>query len=244
MILATIVILIFAILLLWKGKGWLGERNVSRKLSWLPSEEYHVMNDIMLPTSYGTTQIDHIVVSIYGVFVIETKNYKGIISGGQNTEKWTKNVFGNKYDIPNPIRQNKVHVAAVSQVLNKANILCNIHSIIAFSRQANIAANWKDCDIVYYNELRSAIRKYQQEQLTPQEMAKAEDAIVAANITDYQARRAHVHNVRQTIAEREKKINNGICPRCGGHLILRHGKYGNFYGCSNYPKCKFIQKVK
>ena len=36
-------------------------------------------------------------------------------------------------------------------------------------------------------------------------------------------------------------IDNNICPRCGGTLIERNGKYGAFMGCSNYPKCKFIK---
>ena len=32
------------------------------------------------------------------------------------------------------------------------------------------------------------------------------------------------------------------CPKCGGQLIHRNGKYGIFIGCSNYPKCKYIRK--
>lgn len=35
----------------------------------------------------------------------------------------------------------------------------------------------------------------------------------------------------------------GDCPKCGAKLVLRNSKYGNFYGCSNYPKCKFIKNV-
>ncbi|MCD8294480.1 MAG: topoisomerase DNA-binding C4 zinc finger domain-containing protein, partial [Clostridia bacterium] len=34
-------------------------------------------------------------------------------------------------------------------------------------------------------------------------------------------------------------INQGVCPMCGGKLVLRRGKFGAFYGCSNYPECKF-----
>ena len=66
--------------------GKSGERRVARKLDWL-SEEYIVLNDIMLPTQYGTTQIDHVVISPYGIFVIETKNYKGWIFGHENSEE-------------------------------------------------------------------------------------------------------------------------------------------------------------
>ena len=36
--------------------------------------------------------------------------------------------------------------------------------------------------------------------------------------------------------------SNDICPRCGGTLVKRSGKYGAFMGCSNYPKCRYIKK--
>ena len=35
-----------------------------------------------------------------------------------------------------------------------------------------------------------------------------------------------------------------ICEKCGAKLILRNGKYGEFYGCSNYPNCKFTKKIE
>jgi len=47
--------------------------------------------------------------------------------------------------------------------------------------------------------------------------------------------------------EPKPKISENICPKCGGKLVIRvarHGKnVGNkFWGCSNYPKCKFIKQ--
>lgn len=84
-----IIILILIVLLnfpLWPSKGNAGEKAVSRKLSRLPKEEYKVLNNVMLATSKGTTQIDHIILSIYGIFVIETKNYNGWIYGGEESE--------------------------------------------------------------------------------------------------------------------------------------------------------------
>ncbi|NLH92558.1 MAG: hypothetical protein GX481_08950 [Atopobium sp.] len=41
----------------------------------------------------------------------------------------------------------------------------------------------------------------------------------------------------------ESKPNELICPKCGGKLILRNGKFGTFYGCENYPKCKFTISI-
>lgn len=44
--------------------------------------------------------------------------------------------------------------------------------------------------------------------------------------------------------DNEEYFKKGIevCPRCGGSLVERSGKYGKFFGCSNYPKCRFIKK--
>lgn len=34
-----------------------------------------------------------------------------------------------------------------------------------------------------------------------------------------------------------------ICPKCGSKIVLKEGKYGKFYGCSNYPECKFTLNI-
>lgn len=44
-----------------------------------------------------------------------------------------------------------------------------------------------------------------------------------------------------SLIEEEEKQN--ICPYCKTELVARKGKYGDFYGCSNYPKCKFTKKM-
>ena len=38
------------------------------------------------------------------------------------------------------------------------------------------------------------------------------------------------------------KTDGGICPQCGGKLIMRNGKYGSFIGCSNFPNCRYTKK--
>ena len=60
-------------------KGIVGEKIISVLLSGLPKEQYILLNDVILQTEKLTTQIDHILVSVYGIFLIETKNYKGWI---------------------------------------------------------------------------------------------------------------------------------------------------------------------
>ena len=59
-----------------KIKGYLGERSVAVILSFLPFDKYKIINDILIKSNDRTIQIDHLVISLYGIFVIETKNYK------------------------------------------------------------------------------------------------------------------------------------------------------------------------
>jgi len=47
------------------------------------------------------------------------------------------------------------------------------------------------------------------------------------------------------LAEKSKnKSDSKVCPKCGGNLVERIGKYGKFYGCSNYPKCQYTKNIK
>ena len=104
----TLIIIIAALIsfAVWlrSSKGRIGEQRVAHILGRLPKDRYRVINNLLLRTSSGsTTQIDHIVISEYGIFVIETKFYKGLIYGGENSEYWTQNIYGHKYSLRNPI---------------------------------------------------------------------------------------------------------------------------------------------
>ena len=59
------------------------------------------------------------------------------------------------------------------------------------------------------------------------------------NIREIVDNKTHVRNVKEAKFKTDSIIASGICPQCGGTLVRRNGKYGKFYGCSNYPKCKF-----
>ena len=88
-------------------KGKRGERLVAMRLRKGLSDEYLILNDIYLPLPDGTTtQIDHIVVSQYGVFVDETKTYSGWIFGDEKSKDWTQSIYRKKSRFQNPMRQN------------------------------------------------------------------------------------------------------------------------------------------
>lgn len=122
-------------------KGWDGELTV--KLGqWLSlnKKTYHVFNNVTLPNfGGGTTQTDHIIVSIYGIFVIETKNMKGCIYGNENDPKWTQIVFIKRYPFQNPLRQNYKHIKTISEILKIPEN--KFHSIIFFIGSCKLQRN-------------------------------------------------------------------------------------------------------
>jgi Nuclease-related domain len=76
-----------------KIKGYLGEKSAAFFLSKLDKTKYKVINNIMLQVRNKMTQIDHVVVSNYGIFVIETKNYKGWIIGNEFDDNWKQVIY-------------------------------------------------------------------------------------------------------------------------------------------------------
>jgi hypothetical protein len=96
-----------------------GEALVSRvALTNFGPPDYHLMNHVTLQLKDGTTQIDHILVSRFGVFIIETKDYDGWIFANAKQASWTQVLFMRKFKFQNPIFQNFRHVRAVQGLLD------------------------------------------------------------------------------------------------------------------------------
>jgi Nuclease-related domain len=96
-----------------------GEALLSRVLlTKFSPPDYHLMNHVTIRMNNGTTQIDHILVSRFGIFVIETKDYKGWIFANANQAKWTQVLFKWRFRFQNPIFQNMRHVKAVRGLLD------------------------------------------------------------------------------------------------------------------------------
>jgi len=235
--------LIILLRIIFPSKGKVGEKRVSHKLDKLPEDKYRVLNNVILPTQSGTNQIDHIVVSVYGIFVIETKFYSGWIFGGENSEYWTQNIYGNKYQLYNPVLQNGGHVRTLLRLLKEYGDL-PIFPIVAFSPQADLHINTTNACVVYWNQLYATIRRYSRERLSMEQVRAICRAIESSRLSSEEKENMKLHNenVHKTVFKKEESLSSGRCPRCGGKLVLRDGKYGKFYGCSNYPRCRFTQQ--
>lgn len=237
----SILILAF---LLWMAfgaplRGDIGEGTVARRLKSLPCNKYTVFNDVMVKTGRGSVQIDHIVVSQYGIFVIETKNISGIISGTENGENWTKTDNGRRYEFFNPITQNTGHINALAHKLNVPT--SKFISIIAFSTRGRFMCRQLPDSVIYIPQVAGKIKCYRDIKLSVKRANEIADQIQKIKKYKQVSNRQHICDVQNAIAMRGRKIAAGICPSCGGRLTIRHGQYGDFWGCSNYPKCKYTR---
>lgn len=234
-----------------KYKGKKGEWHVHNTLSLLP-KEYTVLNDVVLKTTSGTTQIDHIVVSRYGVFAIETKNYRGEVYGSDNQQQWTQIIktdvrypkkwykvytYFTKNYFYNPVKQSLSHMYSIKKVLADWPNL-KVVPIVVFAGSAVLKVATQH-HVIYEDQLLPTIRSYNIPILSNADLASVISCLTQKNIREQVGDKAHIRNVYAAKQRFNDKITSGICPRCGGTLVLRNGKYGRFYGCNNYPQCKF-----
>jgi len=223
-----------------KIKGALGEKSVAFLLSGLDKTKYKLINKIMLQVGNKTTQIDHVIVSNYGIFVIETKNYKGWIIGKEFDDNWKQVIYKRKEKLHNPIKQNYGHIQALKEILNEFEDI-NYISIIAFTTRADLKVTSKT-DVVYTINLPKTIKKYKAENIPDLVKEDIYTKLVSLNVDSKETRKTHVKAIHKTLAEKTIKVNSGYCPKCGGKLVLRNGRYGQFKGCGNFPRCRFISK--
>ena len=114
-------------------KGKIGEFAVSTHVKLYLDKEYIVLNDCTLPDEQNkTTQIDHILLSPYGLFVIETKNYKGWIFGSERQKIWTQKIYKKSYPFQNPLHQNYKHQKVLQEILGDLIAPELIHSVVVF----------------------------------------------------------------------------------------------------------------
>jgi restriction system protein len=128
------VALVLILILIWRPavpRGQRGEFRVNAGLSrLLDPTVYRLIENVTLPVGNDTTQIDHLVVSPYGIFVIETKNFSGWIFGHPNHAQWTQVIYRSKERFQNPLRQNDRHVRVVGEILGLAP--ARVYNVVAF----------------------------------------------------------------------------------------------------------------
>ncbi len=180
-------------------KGWIGERLVNLQCRlFLPRSDYAMVPNVTIPDGLGgTTQIDHVVVSRYGLFVVETKNMKGWIFGGEHDAQWTQKIHGgHSQKFQNPLRQNFKHTVSLAQILDLPRD--KVFSCIAFVGEATLKTRDKLPPSVRTNAgWVSFVKEHRTQVLTQDEVEAILERIQEARLAPgFRTHREHVRYVK------------------------------------------------
>jgi predicted RNA-binding Zn-ribbon protein involved in translation (DUF1610 family) len=131
-------------------------------------------------------------------------------------------------------------VKAIIELISDPNI--PVKSIIAFSNSCKLKLEPTETKVVYIKYISTIIRSHFQPVITHSQMVSIANLLRNENTKDRRIRKEHVQSIKTDLSEKKQQIIHDICPTCGSNLVNRKGKYGNFKGCSNYPKCRFVSR--
>jgi len=188
-----------------------GEYYVARQLRRLNDSKFFVINDLLFRKRNGfTNQIDHLVVSPYGVFVIETKNIYGYIHGADKSKLW-RSYWRDGRDLAfdNPVLQNEAHIMALEERLGVGRQI-PYYSIIAFSPTADLQVNVSNADVIYWTQIRQLVRAYKEPVMSIEEARSLYEEIIALNITDPEVRSTHGQYANARKVEFKRRTDNAL----------------------------------
>lgn len=217
--LALVLLLLSGLLRSSTFKGWLGERRVRQWLQQgLDPQVYHCVHNVTLRLHDGsTTQIDHVVLSVYGMFVLETKNYQGWIWGSEKQPTWTQSIYRHRSSFPNPLYQNWRHIKALEEVLEVP--LQHLHSVVVFAGDSSFKADMP-AHVTQGRDCVAYIQSHQRVCCNAQQVAQwlqalAQQRLQPSRSTD----RAHAAQLRQR--HTAPAVARKVVPSNGGKLMPR-----------------------
>jgi len=248
-------------------KGWIGEVRLDRTLRKLPAQRYHLIGNLTLPTADGSTQLDHVLVSPHGVFVIETKNFGGWIFGKAHEKMWTQKFPRRSSSFQNPLRQNYKHVRTLAELTGVDEAA--LFSLVVFVGTAEFKTAMPP-NVVKLSGCRAAIEAHTAQLLDEAEVARVLARIQSTRLAPgWRTHAMHVRHVKQTVEARQAPravappsphapvdapapevatvsapAAAEAFPRCGGKLDVLTYRSGpklgaSFQGCLRFPACSY-----
>lgn len=206
-------------------RGDEGERIVSDLIAKDSSFHYLINNLVLLGDNKVSHQIDHIYIRSNGIFVIETKNYYGEITGQEEDSFWKRTYFVKRVRktalFHNPLKQNQSHIKAIKRIIGKDY---PIYCFVVF-----IQNNAKSLDLFNVCNLDDLLKRINlitsDNPLSKEVMTNIYQKLLyfEADVSNEE----HIENVKSVNKERkeaQKKlrmaIEKKICPDCGGILSI------------------------
>lgn len=255
---------------LYFDKGKLGEYMTYKRLKSVEVSGAKFLFNLYIPKEENvTTEIDVLMLHPKGLFVFESKNYSGWIFGSEHQKNWYQTLpqgkgKSRKETFYNPIMQNRTHIKYLKVLLGEE---IPMHSIITFSERCTLKkvdVQSRDIQVINRYDVQSTVSaicdQFQGTELCESQIQELFDKLYPYTQVNADMKRRHIENIEKenkpiTVVEQEQTAQTKMeatperkCPRCGGKLVLRTAAKGatagkRFYGCSNYPKCRFVKDI-
>lgn len=238
MYITLIIVLILLIIFLFffktmKGHCLLGKWATKIIIGKTKENERYVLNNCYFKQKGKIFQIDYIIVCDKGVFVIKIVNVSGYLYGNQKMEEWKHGLFTDKrvkYYIPNPVMENEPNCKFIQSLLGK-KIKANNLVVLSQNNMQEIVEEHAVA-LSKFNDYLSLLPK----KLTSDEIIKTVKVI---------KHKIYVPKKSDKIEKKKQRLYELIdiprCPDCGYKLVIRKSGKKEFYGCSNYPRCDYIE---
>jgi hypothetical protein len=161
-------------------RGDIAESRVRRILAQgLDKKSYTVLNDLVVPFGGGTIAIDHVVVSRFGIFVIESQYARGWVAGTDVQDRWKQHSLGRISRFDNPLHRNRLQAEALQSLLDYPRLA--FHRIVVMTGQKGFKTEIPQ-NVVEPEKLIRYMRKKGQHQLTPEQTTRALNGIESARL--------------------------------------------------------------
>lgn len=221
-------------------RGWAGEKKAALSL-WasLDNNVYKRFHNLIIPSENGTTQIDHLIVSEFGLFIVETKNKGGWIFGSEGQSKWTQTISGKKYSFQNPLHQAFRQKKVLSAFLGIDESLIRI--VVYFAGNCKFKTQLPE-NVVKSNP-GGHIKRFNVPLISDTTIYRIGNEISALRSQSSLTNADHVRSLK------DRHTSTTTCPKCGSSLVERVAKKGpnagkKFLGCDAYPKCRFTRESR
>jgi len=215
----------------------------------------YILRDIYLECGELSAQIDFIVVAPKCVYILECKNLFGDIEINRNGDFIRTFQYGNwkkKEGIYSPITQNERHLELIRQIISeKRGVLGKLVVDSAFSK-------WYRSVVVLANP-KTVLQDRYAPKTVKNQVIRGDGLIRYLKECEAQSKEVtssekNMKELAESFLQRHKSVRKDytekfrekeeLCPQCGGVLVKRSGKYGEFYGCSNFPQCRYTRKLE
>lgn len=249
--------------------GHFGEYLIDYALNSLLGYAQKLCN-VYVPYKGRTSEIDVVMLHETGIYVFESKNYSGWIFGDEKGQYWTQCLNPKtKNRFYNPILQNKTHIKALKEYLHLTEEQTPI-SYIVFSQRCEfkkVCERSENTIVVQRPDMLKSLRRKIKDRpaiFTREQIDQMYDELLPLTDVTTEEKEKHVETIQEYKESKQKlsstpsqpepepeaeklqeKPSSILCPKCGAPMILRTASKGanqgkQFYGCSNFPKCREI----